>query len=81
MLREKLENEIYNYISSKGIDAYVIIMHPKTWVALCKEVWASNVTYFAGSVYVMNKNQIELRYSGKKVFRSLDILEGEFEVR
>jgi len=81
MLREKLENQIDVYISSKCIDPNVIIMHPKTWEQLCKEVRASNVTYFAGSVYVMNKNQIELRYRGKKVFRSFDILEGEFEVR
>ena len=73
MLREKLENEIYNYISSKGIDAYVIIMHPKTWEQLCTQVWESSHC----EIYINN----ELRYSGKKVFRSFDILEGEFEVR
>ena len=73
MLREKLENEIYVFISYKGIDPNVIIMHPKTWEQLCTEVW----DYYRLEIY---KNHIELRYSGIKVFRSFDILEGLFEV-
>ena len=73
MLREKLENQIYVFISYKGIDPNVIIMHPKTWEQLCTQVWESSHC----EIYINN----ELRYSGIKVFRSFDILEGEFEVR
>jgi hypothetical protein len=50
-----------------------IVMHPQTWVDLVKEVTGKDGM-------VINKYDPNMKYRGIKVLRSLDLLEGEFEM-
>ena len=52
----------------------LIVMHPQTWVDLVKEVTGKDG--MAINIHDTNK-----KYRGIKVLRSLDLLEGEFEMQ
>lgn len=51
----------------------LIVMHPQTWVDLAKEVIGKDGM-------VINRYDPNMKYRGIKVLRSLDLLEGEFEM-
>ena len=70
----RLEIQIWSHISQTGKDATLIVMHPKTWEYLCKDVWDSE----SMAIY---KHDASLKYNGIRVLRSLDMVEGLFEVR
>lgn len=74
MLQEKLENEMYARISQTGRYCNLIVMHPKTWQDLFKEVidWDG---------MAIDRYEPSLKYRGIQVLRSLDVAEGVFEVR
>lgn len=74
MLQDKLENEIYVRISQTGRECNLIVMHPKTWQDLLKEVVES-------CGMAINRHDPSLKYRGIKVLRSLDMAEGLFEVQ
>jgi uncharacterized membrane protein len=74
MLQEKLENEMYAHISQTWKDINLIVMHPQTWINLTKEVFKNDGT----AIYIHNPT---LKYKGIRVLRSLDMVEGLFEVR
>lgn len=74
MLQEQLENEMYATISQTGRECNLIVMHPKTWQDLFKEVVGSDGI----SIY---RHDQSLKYKGIRVLRSLDMVEGLFEVR
>ena len=71
MIQEKLENQIFNTVIKEGREVKLIVMHPQTWINLYKEVTNKDC---------MAINKLNLKYKGIKVFRSLDLLEGEFAV-
>lgn len=74
MLQDKLENEIYSRIIQTGEGCDLIVMHPKTWQDLIEEV--------VGSCSIaIRQHDPELKYRGIRVLRSLDMVEGLFEVR
>lgn len=73
MLEDKLENEMYAKISQTGRDCILIVMHPITWQDLVKEV----VHPCEMSIY---RHDPLLKYKGIRVLRSLDMVEGLFEV-
>lgn len=73
MIQDKLENQIYNVIMETAREPKLIVMHPQTWVDLVKEVTGKDG--MAINIYDPNK-----KYRGIKVLRSLDLLEGEFEM-
>ena len=74
MLQGKLENEMYARISQTGRECNLIVMHPKTWQDLFKEVVDSD----GMAIY---RHDPSLKYKGIRVLRSLDMVEGLFEVR
>lgn len=74
MIQDNLENEMYSHISQTGKDINLIVMHPNTWVNLCKDVWASE----SMAIY---KHDASLKYKGIRVLRSLDMVDGLFEGR
>jgi len=51
----------------------LIVMHPQTWVDLAKEVTGKDGM-------TINRCDPNMKYKGIKVLRSLDLLEGEFEM-
>ncbi len=73
MIQDKLENQIHNVIMETAREPKLIVMHPQTWVDLVKEVTGKDG--MAINIYDPNK-----KYRGIKVLRSLDLLEGEFEM-
>jgi uncharacterized membrane protein len=73
VIQDKLENQIYNVIMETARVPKLIVMHPQTWVDLVKEVTGKDG--MAINIYDPNK-----KYRGIKVLRSLDLLEGEFEM-
>ena len=73
MIQDKLENQIHNVIMETAREPKFIVMHPQTWVDLVKEVTGKDG--IAINIYDPNK-----KYRGIKVLRSLDLLEGEFEM-
>ena len=73
MIQDKLENQIHNVIMETAREPKLIVMHPLTWVALTKEVTGKDG--MAINIYDPN-----MKYRGIKVLRSLDLLEGEFEM-
>jgi uncharacterized membrane protein len=73
VIQDKLENQIYNVIMETAREPKLIVMHPQTWVDLVKEVTGKDG--MAINIYDPNK-----KYRGIKVLRSLDLLEGEFEM-
>lgn len=73
MIQDKLENQIHNVIIETAREPKLIVMHPQTWIDLVKEVIAKNGIEI--NIYDPNK-----KYRGIKVLRSLDLLEGEFEM-
>jgi hypothetical protein len=74
MLQNNLENLMYAHVSQFGERANLIVMHPQTWQNLCKEVWSND----SMAIY---KHDPSLRYKGVRVLRSLDMVDGLFEVR
>lgn len=74
MLENYLQNEIYSHVGQFGREPTLIIMHPQTWVNLRKEV----LGYYGGNIY---RHSLALRYQGIRVLRSLDMVDGLFEVR
>jgi hypothetical protein len=74
MIQEKLENEMYARISQTGRECNLIVMHPRTWQDLLKEVIDSD----GMAIY---RHDPSLKYRGIQVLRSLDVAEGVFEVR
>ena len=73
MIKDNLENEMYAHISQTGKDINLIVMHPKTWQDLVKEV-------FEGYDMSIKRHDPSLKYKGIRVLRSLDMVEGLFEV-
>lgn len=73
MIQDKLENQIYNVIMETAREPKLIVMHPQTWIDLTKEVFGNNGMY-------INRYDSNMKYRGIKVIRSLDLLEGEFEM-
>lgn len=73
MIQDKLENQIHNYIMGTGREPKVIVMHPQTWQDLAKEVTGKDGM-------AINRHDPNMKYAGIKVLRSLDLLEGEFEM-
>ena len=74
MLQDNLENEMYAHISQTGKDINLIVMHPQTWINLTKEVFEND----GMEIY---RHDPSLKYKGIRVLRSLDMVEGLFEVR
>ena len=74
MLQDRLENEMYVRISQTGRECNLIVMHPKTWQDLFKEVVDSDRM----AIY---RHAPSLKYKGIRVLRSLDVVEGLFEVQ
>lgn len=73
MIQDKLENQIHNVIMETAREPKFIVMHPQTWVDLVKEVTAKDGM-------AINRYDQNMKYRGIKVLRSLDLLEGEFEM-
>jgi hypothetical protein len=73
MIQDKLNNQIYNVIKKTAIEPRVIVMHPQTWVDIAKEITGIDIAINRHDPNIM-------RYRGIKVIRSLDLLEGEFEM-
>ena len=73
MIQDKLENQIYNVIMETAREPRLIVMHPQTWVDLVKEVTGKDGM-------AINRHDPNMKYRGIKVLRSLDLLEGEFEM-
>jgi len=73
MIQDKLENQILNAMMDASREPKVIVMHPKTWEDLVEEIIGKDGMD-------INRCDHNLNYRGIKVFRSLDLLEGEFEV-
>ena len=73
MLQDKLEKQIYNVVMETAREPKHIIMHPQTWADLVEEVIGKYG--MAINIYASNRE-----YRGIKVLRSLDLLEGEFEM-
>jgi len=71
MIQNKLENKIHNLIMVKLREPKIIIMHPKTWQDLVKEVTGSYLM-------AINVYDGDMKYKGIKVLRSLDLFENEF---
>lgn len=73
MLQDKLESEIYRYISETGRDCKMIIVHPNTWFEFVNEIT---------EVYNVNivNNNYPGQYRGIKILRSYDIPENTFEI-
>jgi hypothetical protein len=74
MIQGNLENEIYAHISQTGKDISLIVMHPQTWINLTKEVFQID----SMEIYRYDPS---LRYKGIRVLRSLDMVDGLFEIR
>jgi hypothetical protein len=74
MIQDNLENEIYAHISQTGKDISLIVMHPQTWINLTKEVFQID----SMEIYRYDPS---LRYKGIRVLRSLDMVDGLFEIR
>lgn len=73
MIQDNLEDAIYARVSQTGVECSLIVMHPITWQDLCKEV-------FSGDGMAINRFNLDMRYRGVLVLRSLDLPEGEFKV-
>ena len=73
MIQNKLENKILNVIMETARNPKIIVMHPKTWEDLAKEVTGKDGM-------AINRHDPNMKYRGIKVLRSLDLLEGEFEM-
>jgi len=73
MIQDKLENQIHNVIMERAREPKIIVMHPQTWVDLAKEVTGKDGM-------TINRCDPNMKYRGIKVLRSLDLLEGEFEM-
>ena len=73
MIQENLVNELYSHIVQTGKEINLIVMHPNTWVNLCKDVWPDN----SMAIY---KHDASLKYKGIRVLRSLDMVDGLFEI-
>ena len=73
MIQDKLENQIHNVIMETAREPKLIVMHPQTWVDLAKEVTGKDGM-------TINRCDPNMKYKGIKVLRSLDLLEGEFEM-
>jgi len=73
MIQKNLEKEIYSSISKTGKDVGLIVMHPKTWLDLCQDVFANE----SNAIY---SHDVSLKYKGIRVLRSLDMSFGDFEV-
>lgn len=73
MIQDKLENQIHNVIMETAREPRLIVMHPQTWVDLVKEVICKDGM-------AINRYDQNMKYRGIKVLRSLDLLEGEFEM-
>jgi hypothetical protein len=74
MIQDNLENEIYAHFSQTGKDISLIVMHPQTWINLTKEVFQID----SMEIYRYDPS---LRYKGIRVLRSLDMVDGLFEIR
>jgi uncharacterized membrane protein len=74
MIQDNLENEMYAHISQTRKDINLIVMHPQTWINLTKEV-------FENDGMAIYRHDPSLKYKGIRVLRSLDMVEGLFEVR
>lgn len=73
MIQDKLENQIHNVIMETAREPKLIVMHPQTWADLAKEVIGKDGM-------AINRYDPNMKYRGIKVLRSLDLLEGEFEI-
>ncbi len=73
MIQDKLENQIHNVIMESAREPKIIVMHPQTWVDLEKEVTGKDGI-------AINRYDPNMKYKGIKVLRSLDLLEGEFDM-
>ena len=73
MIQNKLKNQIHNVIMETERMPKLIVMHPQTWVDLQKEVTGKDGV-------AINRYDPNMKYRGIKVLRSLDLLEGEFEM-
>lgn len=73
MIQDKLENQIHNVIMETAREPKLIVMHPQTWFDLVKEVTGKYGM-------AINRYDPNMKYRGIKVLRSLDLLEGEFEM-
>jgi hypothetical protein len=73
MIQDKLENQIHNLIMETAKEPKIIVMHPQTWIKIAKEVTGKEGM-------AINRYDPNMKYKGIKVLRSLDLLEGEFEM-
>ena len=73
MIQNKLKNQIHNVIMETERMPKLIVMHPQAWVDLQKEVTGKDGM-------AINRYDPNMKYRGIKVLRSLDLLEGEFEM-
>ena len=72
-MQDKLENQIHNFIMETYREPNIIVMHPQTWEDLVEDVTGKDSM-------AINKHDPNMRYRGYKVLRSLDLIEGEFEM-
>jgi len=74
MIRDIIDDIIYSHESQTCRECDLIVMHPKTWQHLFKEV----VDADSMAIYQHEPN---LKYKGIRVLRSLDLEEKIIEVR
>ncbi len=72
-LANKLEDQIHHVIAETGREPSAIVMHPQTWLDLVREGGGHEAL-------AINMYCPSMKYRGIKVLRSLDLLEGEFEI-
>ena len=73
-LKDKLNQQLFFHFNETIREPTLIVMHPQTWVNLCDNVWRDESM-------AIHRYDPSLKYKGIKVLRSLDLLEGMFEVR
>ena len=72
-LRNILFDNIHAYVNYNNRQCTLIVMHPETWIKLFKEIKNLNTLEI--------KDYTDLKFSGIKVLRSIDVEENQFELR
>lgn len=72
MLQDNLEYQIHKQVQETCRDCNLILCHPKTWEDLIKET---------SLLYDNYVDSTFIKYRGIRVYRSLDVIEGIFEVK
>lgn len=80
MLEIKLRSKIFEYISKFGREPNLIVMHPKTWDDIFREVMQISIAHSGEYLNASSNSISNLLYQGIKIVRSSDVSEGFFEM-